>query len=413
MQSSRRILSVWLPHLSTDRLKRKWKASGKSDKRLLVVAGKRDNELRLTAVDAQAAQLGLYPGKALADARAMVPNISVVRTNEAADLRLLKALADWCERYTPLVALDFPQGLLLDITGVSHLFGGEASMLGEIRQAVVALGFTIRLALAGTAETARALAHYATDMVVQPTGEAEAVALLPAEALQADAAVIHALNRAGLKTVGQVAGRSRHELAARFGGPFVSLLERTLGREGGPITPRLPIPDLITEQRFVEPIVAQAMIEETLLALAGSLASVLEGRGQGARILEAGFFRADGQVRRIKIVTGEATRDPKRIGRLFRERLEQLDRSAQSGLRLRSHPAFGNLHSRPASEDRKLGCQGHRHRCKTPDRHTDRALRRPACDAVHSTGYSYPRGRFCGCSGTILRSIKAALARGT
>jgi protein ImuB len=322
--SARRILALRLPHLSTDRLKRRWKASGRLDKRPLVVAGKFDNALRLTAVDAAAARLGLYPGKALADARAMIPDLAVIRANDMADARLLEGIADWCERYTPLVALDSPQGLFLDITGAAHLFGGEEPMLKEIQRAITMQGFSVRIALAGTAEAARALAYYASGAIVPPGGEAQAVAPLPTEALNAAPLSIHALKRAGLKTVGQVAGRTRHELAARFGGAFVALLDRTLGRNSNPITPRTPLPDLMAERRFAEPVVTDTVIVETLLSLGETLACVLESRGQGARVLEATFFRADGQVRRIAIETGQATRDAGIIMRLFREKLDAL-----------------------------------------------------------------------------------------
>ena len=275
-------------------------------------------------MDTAAAQLGLFVGKALADSRAMVPAIAVMRANETADRKLLEQIADWCERYTPFVALDSPHGLLLDITGVAHLFGGEQAMLQEIRRALTAQKFSVRLALAGTAEAARALARYKDGIIVPPGEEALATASLPAEGLNADPLIIHALKRAGLKTVGQVAERSRHELAARFGSAFITLLDRTLGRKGGPIAPRKALPDLMAERRFAEPIVTEAVIAATLLSLAQSLSHVLEQRGQGARVLEASFFRADGQTRRIAIETGRATREPAIIERLFREKLDAL-----------------------------------------------------------------------------------------
>ncbi|HEX4533473.1 MAG TPA: DNA polymerase Y family protein [Rhizomicrobium sp.] len=317
-------MSVWLPLLPTDRLKRRWQACGRLDKRPLVIAGKVDNALRLTAVDTQAARLGLFAGKALADSRAMIPDIAVMRANEAVDTKLLEQIADWCERYTPFVALDAPHGLFLDITGAAHLFGGEQAMLAEIRRALTAQKFSVRLALAATAEAAHALSHYKDGAIVPPSQEPQAVAPLPTEALNTDPLIIHALKRAGLKTIGQVAARTRHELAARFGGAFITLLDRTLGRKGGPITPRNILPDLMAERRFAEPVVTQAMIAETLLSLGENLASVLASRGQGARVLEASFFRADGQTRRITIETGRATREPKIIERLFREKLDAL-----------------------------------------------------------------------------------------
>ncbi len=268
--------------------------------------------------------MGLQPGKALADARAMVPDIAVIRANAPADLKLLGHVADWCERYTPLVALDPPHGLFLDIAGVSHLFGGEQAMLKEIGRAIAAQGFAVRLAVAGTPEAARALARHAPGTIVTPSGEAQAVAALPIEALNTDPLILHALRRAGLVTIGQVASRTRHERAARFGKGFITLLDGTLGKGRTPVTPRTPIPDLMAERRFAEPIVNENDIAATLLGLGESLAQVLESRGQGARVIEASFFRADGQMRRIEIQTGEATRDAKTVLRLFRQKLDAL-----------------------------------------------------------------------------------------
>ena len=79
----------------------------------------------------EAARLRLKPGMGIADARAMYPAIEIVEADPEADRRLLEALADWCDRYTPLVALDGADGLFLDITGCAHLFGGEEAMLDD------------------------------------------------------------------------------------------------------------------------------------------------------------------------------------------------------------------------------------------------------------------------------------------
>ena len=254
----------------------------------------------------------------------MVLDLAVIRADPAADRKLLEAIADWCVRYTPLVALDPPHGLFLDITGASHLYDSEQAMMLDVGRSIAAQGFSVHVALAGTAEAARALAHYRCGMIAEPGCEAEAVAALPTEALVADPYILHALNRAGLKTIGQVAERSRQELVARFGKGFAALLDRTLGKIGGPIMPRLPVPDLSAERRFSEPVVTEAVITETLLSLCQSLASVLETHGQGARVLEAMFFRADGATRRIVVETARPTRDAKIFIRLFREKLDSL-----------------------------------------------------------------------------------------
>jgi protein ImuB len=320
--SRRRILALWLPRLPTDRLQRRAQPSG--DKKPLVLTAKVDNALRLSAVDARAAKLGLSAGMALADARAMIPALDVIAADEAADRKLLERIADWCERFSPLVALDPPHGLFFDVTGATHLFGGERVMLESVRRAIAAQGFSICLALAGTASAARALAFYANGTIVEQGLDAQSVAPLPVAGLMVDQTIVHGLRRAGLKIIGDVAGRARHELAARFGGAFVTQLDRTLGREDEPISPRHPLPDCMAERRFAEPVVTDDVVADTIHALAESIAGLLEKRGEGARQLEAAFFRADGQMRRIAIAMARPTRDPAVAARLFHEKLDAL-----------------------------------------------------------------------------------------
>jgi protein ImuB len=290
----------------------------------LVIVAKVDNAMRLTAVDRKAAGLGLSPGMALASARAMVPELKVMAANEPADLRLLEKIADWCDGFTPLVALDLPHGLLLDITGASHLFGGEAAMLARLCSSLKAQGFAVAGALAGTSLAARALAHYRPGTIVAPGDDSEAVAPLPVEALGLDPVTVHAFRRAGLKTIGQVAGRGRAELTARFGAGMVFALDTALGRAELPISPRLVAPDYRAECRFAEPVTAEATMLATVKALAGELAARLEEHGEGARALQAVFFRADGSVFHLAVETGAPTREPAIIERLFREKLDAL-----------------------------------------------------------------------------------------
>jgi protein ImuB len=325
VSSARRIVALWFPRLPTDRLRRRWLRHPPPDWGLpLVIVAKQDNAMRLTAVDRRAADLGLVPGMALASARAMVPAVKVMAANSPADSRLLEKIADWCDGFTPLVALDAPHGLLLDVTGASHLFEGEQAMLDRLHRALKKQGFAVAGALAGTALAARALARYRDGTVVPPGRDSEVVATLPVEALDLDPVTAHAFRRAGLKTVGQVAGRRRAELTARFGSGMVFALDTALGRAEMPISPRLPLPDYRAERRFVEPVMDEKTMLATLNLLAGRLGKTLEARGEGARALQAVFFRADGTIRRIAVETGAPTRESALIERLFREKLDAL-----------------------------------------------------------------------------------------
>jgi len=322
LANKRRILALWFPRLPTDRLSRRRK--GAPDEAPLVVSIRSGNARILYAVDARAAALKLHPGMALASARAMVRALDVVEADPAADAKLLGQIADWCDRFTPFVAIDRFDGLLLDVTGATHLFGGEEKMLAQIRAKIAAQGFVVRGALAGTAAAARALARYADGTIAASGEEAKATAFLPVAALDLEPRDTHALKRAGLKTIAQVAGRGRGELNARFGKTFVFKLDRALGLGEQPISPRRILPDLLVEHRFADPVVAEDFIAGTLLSLGRSLCGVLEERGQGARFLEASFFRTDGVVRHIAFETARPLREAETIARLFRARLDAL-----------------------------------------------------------------------------------------
>jgi len=298
--------------------------SGEPDSLPLVLAAKSENALRVSAVDAKAARLGLYAGLTLSDARARIPALEVVEADHVADRTLLESIADWCDGFTPLVALDPPNGILLDISGCAHLFGGERALGEKILTDLRARGFSAHYAIAGTAAAARALTLVAAKTIVEQGNEEAVVSRLPVEVLRAERGIAIALKRAGLKTIGDAASRNRSELTARFGASFVFLLDQVLGKTDTPISPRRHLPDYMTERRFPEPIAASETIQHTLLSLAGTLKGVLEEQGKGARVLEAAFFRTDGAVRRIGVETGAPLRDEHAILRLFRERLDAL-----------------------------------------------------------------------------------------
>src|SRR5437764_10031493 len=144
VSSARRILALWFPRLPTDRLQRRQHSRASPDASPLVVAAKIGNALRITACDAKAASLGLRTGMPLADARAMVPALDVASADAPADRARLESIADWSLHYTPLVALDCPDGLLLDVTGATHLFGGERALLDRARTSLKKQGFAVQ-----------------------------------------------------------------------------------------------------------------------------------------------------------------------------------------------------------------------------------------------------------------------------
>lgn len=320
----RRYLSLWFPFLPAERLKRRDAGSAPPAGRPLVLVEKIDGALRLFATDRRAAGLGLEPGLTLADARARFPSLLTVEADAQADAGFLTRLAALCERFTPLTALDPPDGLTLDITGCAQLFGGEEALRAEACARLQRLGLTLRASIAGTPDAARALARYGQTAVAPPGMDESLVRPLPAAALGIGAEAAIALARAGLTTIGDLADRPSILFAARFGQELPRRLARTLGREDRRITPLRPPPDCLAERPFAEPLTEAAAVEGVLARLAGEIARLLERRGAGGRLFEASFFRSDGGVRHIAVGTGRPTRDPAVIRRLFRERIDAL-----------------------------------------------------------------------------------------
>jgi protein ImuB len=312
------------------RLGRSWRSAASPDAPLAVVAKIR-SALRIAALDEIAEHLGLRVGQALTDARAMIPALEAIEEDIFSDLTLLESLADWAERYTPLAALDPPAGLILDITGAAHLFGGEDTLLADLATRLHAHGFLTRTAIADTPGAAFATARFGTMPVIPAGGARAALAPLPLAALRLDHETTAALDRVGLKRIGQIIAAPRAPLAARFGTTLLHRLDQALGIEEEAINPRRPIPALIAERRFAEPIVREEDIAATLSSLAATLAQSLETRGEGARALELTLFRVDGIVARIAIGTSRPIRAPKLILDLFREKFASLGDTIDAG----------------------------------------------------------------------------------
>src|SRR5258705_6164303 len=169
---------------------------------------------------------------------------------------------------------------------------------------LTAQGFAVSAAIAGTSICARTITRHVHGRTGRDGEEAGAVEPLPVSALGADETITRGLRRAGLKTIGDVASRARHEIAARFGAGFTAHLEHALGQGDAPISPRKPLPDYIVEKRFPEPVATENVIAMNLSALAAMLVAAMDKQGKGARRLEASLFRTDGAVRTIAVDTG-------------------------------------------------------------------------------------------------------------
>lgn len=310
-------LAIYLPRLNTDRLIRSGLAP---EGRALAVYTKETGAFLLTGVDARASALGLRLAMSLADARAIHPKLAAVEADPDEDARALDNIAAWCERFTPIVVLDPPEGLFLDITGCAHLFGGERALREQIVTRLYAQGFGARAAIAPTPGAAWALARYST-RIIAGDDIVETLSPLPVEALRLEPAATSLLKRVGLKSIGLLIDKPRAPFAARLGEHAMLRLDQALGRATEALTPRRPPPPVFALRRFLEPIFTADAVLQVTEDLCGDAIEKLDLRGAGVLRAELVLFGVDGRDRVVGINTSRPLREVKPLMRLFREKL--------------------------------------------------------------------------------------------
>lgn len=291
--------------------------------------------MRLAALDAMASKAGLSVGQNLSDARALVPGLLAFELDRDFTGHVFSEFADWHSNASPIVAVHdsmAPYGdLILDITGVTHLFGGEAQMLATLTGRLQALGYATHGAIADTVGAAWAFAHFDPGRVV-PEAELEAaLADLPVHALRLTEAQVAGLDQMGLKSVGQLYRRDRKALQARFGASLVTRLDQALGLIEERVTPRVPVAEYYAERRFAEPIGYLDDVLMTVRDLAIQLSVRLGAEELGAQTFHLFLYRVDHKVMTMSVNAARATRDPSHIAQLFVHRSERLEGEYDAG----------------------------------------------------------------------------------
>ena len=281
---------------------------------------------KLYAVSAAASDLGLYPGQKAADAGALVPDLITDDADPAADAQALDVLAIWAARFSPAVAADAPDGLLIDIEGLAHLWGGEDELAGDLITRLAAQGITARAAVADTAGSAWAMARFGEDRsIVAPGGQGEALAILPVRALRLAEADAAQLTRLGITRIGHLTGLPRDQVTRRFGRGVLLQLDRALGLAPEALSFRRPPTPWFERLALVEPV----STPEDIARIVGDLATLICGRlaaaSRAARRFEVAFHRVDGKVMAIDLGLSAPGRDPKILARLFAPKLEAVD----------------------------------------------------------------------------------------
>jgi protein ImuB len=287
--------------------------------------------MRLTALDEVSERLGLKQGQGVAEARAMFPILDLHDEDEAADRTLLEAIADWCDRYTPLVSVDGRDGIFLDITGCAHLLGGEDALLKDVLGRLQQMGFDAKGAISSSPGLSWAACRFGSGGVISDDCSRSNLTPLPVAALRIPEAMVSGLQKLGLKRIGDLLHLPRAPLARRFGTMLLLRLDQALGANEEAISPRRPVAALSVERRLTEPVQEEEQILLLTGQIAGSLKPGLEARGAGGRVFELVLFRVDGKVFRLKAGTSQPLRDPGRIAKLFSERLTAVQDSFDAG----------------------------------------------------------------------------------
>lgn len=310
-----RFVSIWFRHLTTD-----WFTLRQPQLKNVpfVLRASSHNKIIITAANASAEAKGIHTGMTLADARAVLPDLEVQDDKPDLIEKLLTRLAEWCIRFTPVVAVDLPDGLLLDVTGCSHLWGGDFLYVQDIIRKLQARGYDIRAAIADTIGTAWAVARYGNEsFVIENNQHVEALLSLPPEALRLDTAVIERLHKLGLHRIKQFINMPRPSLRRRFGQHFITQLDKAMGQAIEMLEPVHPLEPYQERLPCLEPIVTAIGIEIALKQLLETLCHRLLQEQKGLRTAIFKCYRVDGKTQQVCIGTNRPTHHVSHLFKLF------------------------------------------------------------------------------------------------
>jgi protein ImuB len=347
-----RVVSIFLPDLPTDRIRRA-DLSIPVDEPIAVIA-KSGSKRWVSAADAAAKKVGVRAGMPGAKAQALFQGLRMVDADPVADAQALERITLWAlTQYSPVVAVDAPDGIIMDTDGADHLQGGEELMLSAIANRFRARGLSARVAIADTWGAAHACARAIhRETVIVPRGEvARAVERLPISLLRIPTNIVGDLRTLGFRTIGELSATPRAPLTLRFGPELGRRLDQAYGRLSDPIKP-IRSPDLIEVSRsFAEPIGAAETINRYVGRLVTELVSDLQKKGLGVRRVDLIIEKVDGTRQAIRAGTAKPARDATWLTKLFRDRTEKIE------------PGFGierlslvAIISEPLEEAQKVSC---------------------------------------------------------
>jgi protein ImuB len=312
---TKRFMSIWFRFLKTDWFVRRQKFPEEVP---LVLVCPDHGRMVISATNAIAQAQGIDIGMVVADARVIIPTLKVLDDNTGVSNKLLHNLAEWCIRYTPSVAIDLPDGLILDVTGCAHLWGSETEYLKSITSRLKDLGYYTRAAIADTIGAAWAVARFGQDSPIVEKGKQSATLLsLPPAALRLEEDIVERLHKLGLRRIRDFIRMPRSALRRRFGKQFLTKLDFALGNEEEIVHPIHPFEPYQERLPSLEPIITRTGIEIALQRLLESLCYRLQKEGKGIRIAVFKCYRIDGKIEKIEISTNRPSHNINHLAKLF------------------------------------------------------------------------------------------------
>ena len=316
---ARRLLSIWFPRLASDASLRVRPVEGP-----FALTHRSGNSDHLHCVNLVAMARGLRRGMALADARAICPDLATRPADLTHEAAALGALRRWAGRYAPMVASDGVDGLMADISGVPHLFGGEADLRDDLQARLDHAGLAAVTAIAGTRGAAHALARHGGGIVADGR-LVEGIGHLPVSALRVDQDTAEGLARMGLARIADLIPLPRAPLARRFGPGLVLRLDQALGAQAEPVAAEPDAPHFGVRMTLPEPIGKQEDVMAGLARLLERLCRTLALHRMGARRVRLELRRVDRGSAVVEIGLARPMRDPVRIAALFAKGVDEID----------------------------------------------------------------------------------------
>lgn len=318
----KRFVSIWFPYLITD-----WYVLQQTQLKAcaFVVKGSDHGRYIVRAANEMAVSAGIHAGMTLADARAICPSLQDREDQPGLTEKLLKRMARWCIRFTPVAAVDLPAGIILDVTGCAHLWGGEHAYLTDIIQRIQTKGFQVKAAMADTIGAAWAAARFRSkSSLIHPEKHSLVLMSMPVECLRLPPGILQYLHMLGLRQLKDIIALPKNALQRRFGPQVYERLQQALGQTPEYIEPIIPLQPFSERLPCLEPVMHRAGIEIALQQLLQPLCERLQKESKGIRALIFSCYRADGKTVSLQVGTVSPTLHQQHLFRLFEMKLDTL-----------------------------------------------------------------------------------------